>query len=249
MLKFTFGKSIPRLSTRDQKWMQTVVYPDFISSTLSVCIFTLIVIVPVLIIFDCLVYFFIFDIWLALSIVFIIEIIFFLIFLKLKTKISIISKLDTFLYFNIYTKKGKAITRKQFKKIKKEYPELYTLISSQKVAGQCYAVSFELLKLLKEGNLIFLAVDDDDPNAHKNTNYHMHTLYLNKGYVFDTNFSLQIPYEDFLTINKVRIFKVFSYKDVKDVDFLEFRTMLHPQLVNWCEENQIFLWSTCPVVE
>ena len=77
----------------------------------------------------------------------------------------------------------------------------------------------------------------------------MHTLYLNKGYVFDTNFSLQIPYEDFLTINKVRIFKVFSYKDVKDVDFLEFRTMLHPQLVNWCEENQIFLWSTCPVVE
>ena len=58
MLKFTFGKSIPRLSTRDQKWMQTVVYPDFISSTLSVCIFTLIVMVPICVILDCLVYFF-----------------------------------------------------------------------------------------------------------------------------------------------------------------------------------------------
>ena len=245
MLKFAFGKSIPRLSTRDQKWIRTIVYPDFASSILSVCVFTLMVMIPICVILDCLVYFFSFDIWLALSIVLTLEVI----ILKFRHRISIISKLDTFLYFNIYTKKGKAITRKQFKKIKKEYPELYALISSQKAAGECYAVSFELLKLLKEGELIFLAVNDDDPNAHKNTNHHMHTLYLNKGYVFDTDFSLQVPYEDFHTINKVRIFKIFSYNDVKDVDFLEFRTMLHPQLVNWCEENQIFLWSTCPVVE
>lgn len=249
MLKSAFRKRISKLNTEDQKWMMIMEYPIFSASMLSVFAFVLMVVIPVGIVFDYLIVFFELDFLIAFSIMLPIEIIFILLSFKFGAKIPIISKLYSLLYFNIYTRKGKAITRKQFKKIREEYLELYKLISLQKVASSCYSVSFELLKLLREGAIIFLAIDDIDTSVHKNTDFHMHTLYLNNGYVFDTDSSLQIPYDEYLSISKAKIFKIFSFDDIKDFDFMEFRDMFHSQLVDWCKTNQIFLWSTCPVVE
>lgn len=165
------------------------------------------------------------------------------------SKTVLFKRLDDFLYFNLYTKKGRAITRQQFKKIKRTAPNLYKQLKVQKVAGMCYNVSLLLItKVLQKGSIIFLAVHDSSPTDHKNTDYHMHVLYANDGYVFDTDSCLQIPLDVYISINKASIFGEFSFEEIGD-DLDEFVDKLHPRLIAWCKEHNVFLWREFPVVE
>lgn len=165
------------------------------------------------------------------------------------SKTEVFESLDDFLYFNLYTKKGKAITRQQFKRIKRSAPNLYKLLRKQNVAGMCYTVSLLLItKVIQKGSIIFLAINDFSPTDHKNTNYHMHVLYVNDGYVFDTDSCLQIPLDLYISINKASIFGEFSFEEIGD-DPKEFSDKLHPKLIAWCKVHNVFLWTECPVVE
>ena len=249
MLKSMSTKDITVYNDSKQKWKYIIAYYYYTTYTLSIAVFVLIIIIPLALVSDCLITFFNFSFWLCLFILITFGIILAFVSSKFYDEIPLLSKLDTFLYFNIYTKKGKAIERQQFNSIKKNYYELYKLISSQKTAGECYAISYELLQLFKEGMIVFLAIADDDSSTNKKINYHMHVLYVNNGYAFDTDFCLQIPYDKYLSSHKAKIFKAFSFDDVKNLTFWEFRDAFHPRLVAWCKTHQIFLWTNCPVVE
>ena len=248
MLKSIFKKNFFNYIDNEKEWKNVIAYYYYTVYILSIYVLVLIILIPLAFVFDCLITFFNFNFWLCLFILITFGIILAFVFSKFYDKIPLLSKLDTLLYFNIYTKKGKAIKRQQFNIIKKNYYELYRLLSLQKAAGECYAVSYELLKLFKKGMIVFLAITDDNSSANENSNYHMHVLYVNDNDAFDTDFCLQIPYDLFISIYKAKIFKTFSFDDVKNLTFWEFRDKFHHQLVDFCRTNKIFLWTNCPVI-
>lgn len=164
-------------------------------------------------------------------------------------KFKPIYALYKFLYFNIYAKKGKALTRKDFKKLKKVHRPFYRYFYDGKAINECYFTSFFLLKLLQKGKMQFLAVRDYDPSWRENCDYHMHVVYVNNGYIFDTDSYLQFPYDKYISLMDAKEFKSFSFEDVKDLTEEEFGKIHHSELVSWCKKNHFFLWVDCPVVE
>ncbi len=249
MLKSIFRKSISNYPKGKQEIMMTVSYPGFVTDHLSIIFFVLMVVLPPAIFFDFLNCFFKLNFWITISPLLIFEIVLMSMSYKFFLKIPVISKLHNWLYFNLYTKKGNAITKQDFERMKNEFPALYKYIALQKAPGYCYPICHMLLDFLKKGKITFLAVEDFDSTWHKNTNYHMHVLYVNGDYAFDTDSCLQIPYDEYISINDVKIYKTFSLEDEEDLPDRMQNNKAHQELVSWCKENQVFLWNTCPVVE
>jgi len=141
------------------------------------------------------------------------------------------------LYNKIYAQRGKAISKQDFKKIEKENDVLYQYITSCLCHGHCYSICFDILKILKTGNIKFLAV-----KAHpdEGSSYTMHVLYENNSWTFDTYNQRQYPLEKALVLHKAVVYKDFSYEDIKGLTYEEFRDKNYEELAKWCEEHDCY---------
>ena len=148
--------------------------------------------------------------------------------------------IPTKLYAIFYTKKGKAISKKDFKIIEKNNPELYEYITSYMCQGYCYSICFAILKTLKKGSLKFLAVKKIDGANEVIQAYTMHVLYEKNGWIFDTYNQRQYPVEKSITLHKGIVYKDFSYEDIKDLTYEEFIETNHEELAKWCEEHDCY---------
>ena len=143
------------------------------------------------------------------------------------------------IYFNLYTKTGKAISRNDFRTIEYGNDDLFFFIKSGLCKGFCYAICFDILKLLGKGKIEFVAVKEiqyvyQEP---KENNYTLHVLYVNNGWAFDTYSVRQYPINEIYNLNKAIICKTFSYEDVKDVDYDEFWEKNYREVAEWCKRN------------
>ena len=143
-------------------------------------------------------------------------------------------------YFLLCTKKGKAISRKDLKTIKKVNPKLFEYISTQKCSGLCYAICFETLKALKKGKIEFsaskwLQCDKTDDNEGKY--FTAHVLYVNNGWAFDTFSARQYKIDDLHEIYEAKIYKSFDYEAIQGKTYEEFREDEAPEFEKWCAEN------------
>ena len=155
-------------------------------------------------------------------------------------------KVYVLLFFNLCTKQGKAISKKEFKDLKHSHSSLYKCIAFQKTPGKCAVISFELLKLLEKGQMQLLAIPGDN-STHQ---LHMHVIYINNNYAFDTDSCLQIPYQLYLSvIGEKRFYKSFSFENIQNLSRKEFSSMISSDIIDWCKANDVFLWNYCPVVE
>lgn len=137
------------------------------------------------------------------------------------------------LYNGIYVRKGKALSKKDFKKIKNVDIELYNLITSTRCHGKCYDVSFQLLRTLKTGSIKFMAVTnifEEDP-------YTLHVVYEKDGWIFDTYNQRQYPVEKCITLHKAIVYKTFSHDDLATLTDREFVNLHYEELAKWCKEN------------
>ena len=144
------------------------------------------------------------------------------------------------IYFLACTKKGKALSKKDFKTIRQVNKKLYTFIATQNCRGYCYSICFEMCKALKKGSMEFIAVkeivmDKDDEDDGKV--FTMHVLYINNGWAFDTYSSRQYPIEKLHEIYKAKVYKVFDYDSIRDKSYEEFRDELEPELAKWSAIN------------
>lgn len=139
-------------------------------------------------------------------------------------------------YFLLCTKKGKAISNEDFKKIERINNELYTAISTQKCCGYCYSICFYLCKTLRKGKIEFIAMKLFTPNEEKEK-YTIHVLYINNGWAFDTFSSRQYPIEELDKLFMAKIYKSFSFRDIATKDYEEFRDEEGPNLAIWAEKN------------
>ena len=144
------------------------------------------------------------------------------------------------IYFLACTKKGKALSKKDFETIRQVNENLYALIATQNCRGYCYSICFEMCKALKKGSIEFIAVkkfavdkdDEDDGKA-----FTMHVLYINDGWAFDTYSSRQYPIEKLHKIYKAKVYKVFDYASIRDKSYEEFRDEQEPELAKWSTIN------------
>lgn len=73
---------------------------------------------------------------------------FMIIFFEVIVEISLL--LAERIYFLVCTTKGKAISRKEFKIIKKVNEELYLLLTMQQCRGLCFSICFAICQALKK---------------------------------------------------------------------------------------------------
>ena len=149
--------------------------------------------------------------------------------------------------FEICTKKGNALLKKDFETIKNNDDVLYDFISSQKCQGYCYSICFEILKALEKGYIEFIAIKkfsfpptDKDDDGRK---FSLHVLYCNNGWAFDTVSQRQYPIEKLHKIYSAKICKTFDFDDIKSKSFEDFRDENDSYLVEWCYNNDCSLFS------
>ena len=147
------------------------------------------------------------------------------------------------LHYHFYTKKGTALSKEDFKTIKKKNKLLYSTIRKQDCRGYCYSVCFELLQTLKKGYIQFISVNEF--TSKNETSYKtIHVIYVSNNYAFDTYCHRQLPLKRFLEIHQSQIYKSFNYEDVKNCSYEDFRKAHYSEFAKWCKENDVHeLWN------
>ena len=138
-------------------------------------------------------------------------------------------------YHQLYTLRGKALTKKDFEKIKSMDSKFYEHITSMDCKGKCYDVSFKLLRMLRTGNIKFMAVTNC--NSDESEQYTLHAVYEKDGWVFDTYNQHQYPVEKAIALHKAIVYKTFSYKDFEHVSNNKFVNMYYEDIAQWCKEH------------
>ena len=65
----------------------------------------------------------------------------------------------------------------------------------------------------------------------------MHVLYVNNCWAFDTYSSRQYPIEKLHEIYKAKIYKSFSFDEISNKSYEEFREEQEPELAKWSIDN------------
>lgn len=144
-------------------------------------------------------------------------------------------------YFDLVTKKGKAITKSQFKLMSQNNEKLYADIIMWKYKGYCYAEVFSILSAIKEGRMYLVSIRDNF--AYQDNiplPYTMHALYTNNNWVYDPYNQKQYPLDKYKDIDKeMKIYKVFEFKDIAQYEYDEWRKSIYEDLVLWCKYNDV----------
>ena len=165
-------------------------------------------------------------------------IVFMIIFFEVIVAISLL--LAERIYFLVCTTKGKAISRKEFKIIKNVNEELYLLLTMKQCRGHCFSICFAICQALKNGSIEFIAIKEISTENNKEKdekNFTMHVIYVNNGWAFDTYSSRQYPIDKMYEINKAKIYKAFSFAEISNKSYEEFKKEQLPGIEKWCRDN------------
>lgn len=143
-----------------------------------------------------------------------------------------LNKLTYFLRFQFKTT-GKAINHKDFRKIRKNNPNLYEYMYDGLTSGYCYFINFEILKTLKKGKIILLAAKAIRPTPH----YVAHMIFEKNGFVYDTGTNRQYSKKIFTTQLQTKEWQHLTYNDIKDCDYGQFLIKYGKNFAEWCRQN------------
>lgn len=141
-------------------------------------------------------------------------------------------------------KRGNALTSDDFNILKEENEPLFNSITNFECSGFCYAVSFQLLKALKKGTFWFIAIKWNDTINANPYPYTMHALYEYDNWCYDPYSMQQHQFDFALDHFGAKKYLCFSYEDIKDMSYHEFREKTANELKVWCEANDCYEeWS------
>jgi len=129
---------------------------------------------------------------------------------------------------------GKALGRKEWKKIKKTDIGLYNDFLSDECEHLCYFYSLVIARIIKDSILIWGGVDDPFIEEHS---YHAHAVILRNGYIYDSNMHQSEKYEDFVKLYKFKTYKQWNYDEYSKKYF---RERERAEFRKWCKENNVF---------
>ena len=151
------------------------------------------------------------------------------------------------LYFLLCTQKGKALSKKDFETIEQVDTDLNFLISTQSCKGYCFSVCFDMCKILKKGDIEFIAIKktsiDKDSKNYDGKSFFIHVIYINNEWTFDTNSAHQYPIDELHRIYKAKIYKKYNFDDISTKSYEDFKNEIYPELSNWCSNNDCSCFS------
>ena len=161
-------------------------------------------------------------------------------------KISLEALIVPRVYPRLTIAKGKALSKQQLKVIKKSDIKLYKDILSISILNvitnwRVY-VCFRILSILKCGELEFLAIRNYNSKNLERT-YSIHTLYVNNGWAFDPLSVRQYPLKKFHEIMWANVYRTYTFEDIKEKSFEEFKEEVIPELNDWCDFYNSTYWN------
>ena len=146
------------------------------------------------------------------------------------------NKVEQFLERNIrryfVTPKGNALSKDDFKVIKKQNPRLYWEITSDYCMGICYLYARDIALLFPDSKLIYCAAT----NPFEQNHVFAHAVLERNGEIYDTNRRMSYKIEDYEKIFKVQIYKKWNYDEFCKDDFQE---RVGDDFRRWCQENNV----------
>ena len=134
------------------------------------------------------------------------------------------------LYFLVWSKKGNALLKKDFKILKKK-KKLYNRLWTQKCTKHSFSVCFKICKTLKKGSISFVL-------RQTVTFDKIDVLYVNNGWVFDPYSCQQSTIEEFYQLFKAKEYKTFNFDEICTKSYSEFKKELKHELTEWAAANE-----------
>ncbi len=127
---------------------------------------------------------------------------------------------------------GKVVTKKDWKKIKKNCHKFYRdMWWSKKYAGHCYWYSWFIALFLKDAELMYCSI------VKENGERTGHSVIVKNNCVFDTNQRQHYELETYKKNVEVIVYKMFSEKEYKKGTFFE---DIKEDFMKWCKENNSY---------
>ena len=154
-----------------------------------------------------------------------------------KTRVQIRTKKIELYLKRFLSKHNKAISKKDWKKIKKHSLRLYNDLLSEECEHCCYYYSLEIARILKDCTLIWGAAEEPFEKGNK---FYAHAVVLKGDYIYDSNMHFSIKYEDFVKLYKFKIYKKWSFDEFSKENF---RDSERNNFRNWCKANHVLLYE------
>lgn len=132
---------------------------------------------------------------------------------------------------------GKALSRKDWKKIKARDFSLYHTLLCDECNHCCYIYSLEIAKIIPDSIVIWGAGKDP---FKKEKSYIAHAVILRNGYIYDSNLRQSIKYLDFIRLYDFIVYKQWNYEKYSQRDF---RNLERPGFRKWCEKNKVLTYE------
>lgn len=126
---------------------------------------------------------------------------------------------------------GDVVSQKDWKRIKREDPELYRdMWKSKKYKGHCYYYARRLAMQLEGAELLYLSIMYQG-------RYISHVVVKKADCVFDTNARIHFNLSEYLNLNNAKIYSTFSKQEYSQDEFFE---QIRDDLKKYCQEHDIF---------
>ena len=133
----------------------------------------------------------------------------------------------------IISQNGKALGKKEWKKIKDTDLGLYNDLLCDICNHCCYYYSLEIAKIIKDSTLMWCGIEDPLIKGHI---YCAHAVLIRNGYIYDSNMRQSEKYEDFAKLYKFKLYKKWEYAEYSKNDFRESERI---EFRKWCIENNV----------
>jgi len=135
------------------------------------------------------------------------------------------------------SKNGKALSRSDWKKIKRNNKYLYYDLLSDECNSKCYYYSLEIGKVINGLTLIWGALEEPFEEGH---NYYAHAVVMKNGQIYDSNMRRSCKFEDFVKLYHFKTYKSWEYKEYS-VD--GFRDKQRNEFRSWCKKNNVKVYE------
>ena len=185
--------------------------------------FTYLIVLKLLNIYSIWLYFPVATIWLSLPI--------FFFFTPIENKLlKLTAPFVIKIVFNI-GKNGDVISKKDWRKIKRNDPRLYQdMWKSKKYFGHCYYFSRRIAMHIENSEIMYLAIWEGEM-------YISHAVVVKNNCVFDTNARIHFNLQEYITLNQAKVYKTFTRNEFEKDDFF---SDIRQGLVQYCADHNIY---------
>lgn len=133
--------------------------------------------------------------------------------------------------YSLFGKYDKAVTKDDWKRIKKRNKRAYKYILDKKNIGHCYYISWILALWLNDAKLIYCSIRCSDGH------HTGHAVVLRNNCVYDTNLRMNCDLDEYIKELDAEVYKIFDEEVYRTESFFQ---DIYQDFYNWCSERNVY---------